>query len=307
MQGLADGGHIYVTYPVFDSAKGWLADRPSLGWARHGFYALKGISEPIEIVEVYDGRYVTPKPPKGGRKQRGLPGWSVVAVVFLLGIAAVIGVQYLRNTVFSPKPQVYFHDLRDTVVAIDAMFPLLLDETGTADTYELQNDLSPGRYGLWFVLNRSLYLHTFEVQPGENRINPQYERYELPLYSARFDLDEPGAQGTDQQEFPVTLFDAEWNEVPGEFDIRVELERQDQADVTGPDGEGGFSFVGELVVRHPEGETRVPIDMLQDYSPADKWGEYEVIHEGDRYSLEYKYSAFRSSIEIEVAGYYPRP
>ncbi len=45
IEGLADGGQIYMSYPVFDSAKGWLADQQKLDWKNHGRYLLKGILE----------------------------------------------------------------------------------------------------------------------------------------------------------------------------------------------------------------------------------------------------------------------
>ncbi|MFW6363410.1 MAG: hypothetical protein ACOC0D_06145, partial [Spirochaeta sp.] len=102
-------------------------------------------------------------------------------------------------------------------------------------------------------------------------------------------------------------FDDEWNEIQTSIEFSVEIEQQQRSDIVGPDGEDGFVFTGELQVNHPDGETTVPIHVLQDYSPAAKWGDYEVIYESDRYSLEYKYSVFQSTIEIEVAGYYPRP
>jgi class 3 adenylate cyclase len=31
IEAIADGGQIFMTYPVFDSAKGWLAERPDPG------------------------------------------------------------------------------------------------------------------------------------------------------------------------------------------------------------------------------------------------------------------------------------
>ncbi len=307
IEGLADGGQIFLTYPVFDSAKGWLADRPSLGWARHGFYALKGISEPIEIIEAYDRRYVTAKPPKSARRQGGLPSWTVLAAVFILGIFFAAGIQYLQETIFAPEPEVYIYNLQNTSVAVDDIFPLVLDETGTAGAYRLQHEISPGVHGMWTVNDRSLYLHTFEVEPGENRIIPDFERYEMPHFTAAFDMEEQTGPASRQQDYPVSLFDDEWNEIQTSIEFSVEIEQQQRSDIVGPDGEDGFVFTGELQVNHPDGETTVPIHVLQDYSPAAKWGDYEVIYESDRYSLEYKYAVFQSTIEIEVAGYYPRP
>ena len=48
VEGIADAGQIYLTYPVFDSARGWLASGTtgSLAWKSHGSWILKGIKEP---------------------------------------------------------------------------------------------------------------------------------------------------------------------------------------------------------------------------------------------------------------------
>ncbi|CAG1021724.1 partial putative protein, partial [Patescibacteria group bacterium] len=37
IESLADGGQIYLSYSVFDSAKGWLASHNNLLWKNHGF------------------------------------------------------------------------------------------------------------------------------------------------------------------------------------------------------------------------------------------------------------------------------
>ncbi len=83
VEGLADAGQIYLTYPVFDSARGWLASgkggvEPRLGggslaWKSHGNWQLKGIKEPVAIYEVVDTRHAQPRPPKAGRRRRAFP------------------------------------------------------------------------------------------------------------------------------------------------------------------------------------------------------------------------------------------
>jgi len=74
VEGLADAGQIYLTYPVFDSARGWLASGKggSLAWKSHGSWMLKGIREPVAIYEVVDSRLGKPRPPAGGRRARSL-------------------------------------------------------------------------------------------------------------------------------------------------------------------------------------------------------------------------------------------
>ena len=71
VEGLADAGQIYLTYPVFDSASGWLHAQAGrdLGWKLHGSYRLKGLGEPVEIYEVVDNRRRMPVAPTGARRQ----------------------------------------------------------------------------------------------------------------------------------------------------------------------------------------------------------------------------------------------
>lgn len=70
IEGLADGGQIYLSYSVFDSAKGWLTSHNNLIWQSHGFYYLKGIDEAIEIYEVLNKKQGKPKAPIHGKKKK---------------------------------------------------------------------------------------------------------------------------------------------------------------------------------------------------------------------------------------------
>jgi len=44
-------GQIYLSYPFFDNAKGWLTSHKNLLWQNHGRYHLKGIEEAIEFTK----------------------------------------------------------------------------------------------------------------------------------------------------------------------------------------------------------------------------------------------------------------
>ena len=65
VEGLADAGQIFLTYPVFDSARGWIATGAAgaLKWKSHGTWMLKGITEPVVIYEVVDQRHAQPRRP----------------------------------------------------------------------------------------------------------------------------------------------------------------------------------------------------------------------------------------------------
>ncbi|MFH1706377.1 MAG: adenylate/guanylate cyclase domain-containing protein [Planctomycetota bacterium] len=51
VEGPADGGQVFLTYAIFDSARGWLngAEDETIAWHLHGDYFVKGITEPLAI------------------------------------------------------------------------------------------------------------------------------------------------------------------------------------------------------------------------------------------------------------------
>ena len=103
VEALADAGQIFLTYPVFDSARGWLRAQAGreLGWKLHGSYFLKGVQEPVEIYEVCDQRR-RPVAPRGARRKSALlPVWLALGVM-LVGSAGIYGIARFQRT------EVYF-------------------------------------------------------------------------------------------------------------------------------------------------------------------------------------------------------
>ena len=90
IEGLADGGHVYVSYPVFDSAKTWLLDANNVGFKLHGSYHLKGIKKPEEIYEVYNTDLTKPQAPRRARRY-GLSTVSIAAVAVSV-LVVILGV-----------------------------------------------------------------------------------------------------------------------------------------------------------------------------------------------------------------------
>ena len=72
IESMASGGQIYMSYTVFDSAKGWLEAHNELVWTLHGAYFLKGIDKPVEIYEVCDPAITQPCPPAKGQRQAAI-------------------------------------------------------------------------------------------------------------------------------------------------------------------------------------------------------------------------------------------
>ena len=83
VMGLASGGQVLMTHPVYDSARGWL-EQSHLQWRDHGDYLLKGIPEATRIVEVCD-RDIEPRRPRGAPAAKPRrPAWLWGAVGLLL-------------------------------------------------------------------------------------------------------------------------------------------------------------------------------------------------------------------------------
>lgn len=98
IEGLAEGGHIYISYPVFDSVKSWLTESEYAACIYHGQYHLKGIEKPEDIYEVYAADGIKPQKPANARRAGQRP-WNQ-----LLGAAALICALLVVFVVFKPAP-----------------------------------------------------------------------------------------------------------------------------------------------------------------------------------------------------------
>jgi class 3 adenylate cyclase len=105
VEGLADGGQVFVTYNVLDSAKGWLVGKQQekIAWTSHGQYRLKGIDEAIEIFEVYHEGKVEPRAPRGVKREQNRLLLLIPMVLVLAAGLVVLGVFYFKNS--RPLPE----------------------------------------------------------------------------------------------------------------------------------------------------------------------------------------------------------
>lgn len=112
VESLAAGGHIYVSYPVFDSIKSWLMDAKSASSKFHGSYFLKGISKAEDIYEIYNTEITRHEAPKKARKKNSLfPALPLALVVILLGTAGLLYMYRSLSTVKTPKQTVAVQDI----------------------------------------------------------------------------------------------------------------------------------------------------------------------------------------------------
>lgn len=206
VEGLADAGQIFLTYPVFDSARGWLASDAArtLAWKAHGSYLLKGITEPVAIYEVVDKRAGAPRPPRGGRRKRTLlPLWAALAVL-VAGAAIALGATQIRRT------EVWFEGwATDVDTVVDQREKLLLSGEPSQVQRKSMTRLSPGRHLLrqdihWQVKN---YMEA-DIRRGKNVVTPRFTAAWLPDLSRRLDW-EPGNRSVQgREEFAYPLYDA---------------------------------------------------------------------------------------------------
>lgn len=89
VESLTPPGHVLMTHPVYDSAKGWLSDQ-QLSWHDHGHYVLKGIDEPTRMYEVNWPDGPEPVPLKGTPLKPKRRGFGVVAAACLVAVAAAL-------------------------------------------------------------------------------------------------------------------------------------------------------------------------------------------------------------------------
>ena len=180
VEGLAGGGHVYLTYSVFDSAKGWLAGRSGEAvWASHGRYRVKGIDEPLEIYEVFRPGAVKPQAPQGAKKQTNLPRFLPAAGLVLAGALAVMGfLAFARTTVT-------FEDLG---VRTDTTDVLLENKTRLQFEGEpgdhLRKCLTPIKTGPHLIYYDVSYITRYyspiTVVRGRNILRPSFEYFGMP-------------------------------------------------------------------------------------------------------------------------------
>ena len=90
VESLTPPGHILMTHPVYDSARGWLSDQ-TLTWHDHGHYVLKGIDDPTRMYEVNWPDGPEPIPLKGTPlKPNRRAFWNVTAAGLLVVVAALM-------------------------------------------------------------------------------------------------------------------------------------------------------------------------------------------------------------------------
>ncbi len=188
VEGLADGKQVYMTYPVFDSARGWIEQHRAgdISWKKHGAYFLKGIKEPIDIYEVADTSFIKPKSPQKGRKKRAIPTIGIILSLIILGVVlsfAIMQFQKIRVTLIEFWPEiVYFNKNGEK---------LLLDDGPIGKNRVLLNKKKSGNYLIYYDVSRMVrYYAPITIKRGKNNIDPDFKEYRLPSTYRTISLNE---------------------------------------------------------------------------------------------------------------------
>jgi class 3 adenylate cyclase len=193
IESLADGGQIYLSYPVFDSAKGWLANNDSLIWTLHGSYFLKGIKNPIEIYEVVDSNIGQPSPPKKGNRKRAIPKAFSSVLLIIAGVLIAFGFSTYQST------EVSFVRFYPERLMIDGEQLVVLDGTNSDDSRKSLIDIPKGHHVLHFDVSAATrYYAEVDVERGKNFLEPVFNAVRLPSFNHRQGIEEGNNQSSNK-------------------------------------------------------------------------------------------------------------
>ena len=178
VEGLAEGGHIFLTYSVFDSAKGHLEGGTG-SFVSHGRYQVKGIDEPLEIFEAYRQGAVKPSAPAAAKKKTGMPKLVPAIALVLLGALAVAGFMAFKKTT------VIFEDLgvrTDTTdVMLDHKTRLQLEGAPEDHLRKCLTAIEPGPHLIYYDVSYvTRYYSPLAVVRGKNILRPHFDYFGMP-------------------------------------------------------------------------------------------------------------------------------
>lgn len=184
IESLAGPNQIYMSLPVFDSAKGWIQDRDKISWQNHGFYYLKGIEKEVEIYQVYNRQTESPKPPQKGKKRRTIPSFLFTIIYLILGVVVGLGISNYE------KKAIYLFDFNIDYPIINGE-DLFLDGNPGDHKREVLNDLKIGEHILYYDVSPYLrYYSPITINRGENLIDPQFKEARTPYLELETSLED---------------------------------------------------------------------------------------------------------------------
>lgn len=297
VEAAADGGQIFLTYSVFDSARGWLADRNEFAWENHGKYLLKGINTPVDIYEVYDKRFRKPKPPQNLKKKRQIPSYFYLLLSVLIGVAITMGVLQIRKT------SVLFVSLPRDSVYLDRETMIYLEDVEGGDFKKPKEDLSPGNHTIHYdVSKKSRYYAQFEVKRGKNIIKPVFKETFLPgLQINAYYRDENSRSITRTKTYAYTIIDEENRQL--EKQATIDAQAEVMLDQENP-GQAVFSLRWSVLLDGQEIGSGDITDRNSISGSSRKYFKPVIIYEDETHFYFYEYVLIRDAVQFRVDSWF---
>jgi len=292
IESLADGGQIYLSYTVFDSAKGWLANHKNIRWQNHGRYYLKGIDEAIEIYEVLARENALPKAPLHGNKQRSSPKLLTSVILVLVTAAITAAVFYLQ------KAEVYLVRFYPEAMYLDNSQPIALAGEKPDQSRKVITDIKIGKHIVHYEVTHSdRYYADLDIQRGINNIELKFKELRLPSVQRYVSSLAKENKVQERQTFSYALYDNHGDKIPFNVDINLQLSSY-------PDGKNTDlihdQYAGAVTVNGKAYDIAAH-EFTRKRSDTDaQRSDPVLIYEDAYHAYYYKYRAYQVSFEFEV-------
>lgn len=306
IEALADGGHIYLSYPVFDSAKGWLSARKDLIWQFHGDYLLKGIGEPVAIYEVIASAAGPAKSPSKGTKVRRFPKLIASIALLLLGASLAAGIFWYQQT------EVWLQKPYPDALVLDQHQPLVLSGMQQDDARRSMTEIAPGKHLLHFPVTASdRYYAEIEVVRGSNQLKPKFIELRLPelFYRAEPVATEALVQGIEDHRngrYDYLLYDNNGEKLAYKSEVVLMVHRsiaeENGVSVFRAKIDGSVTVNGKTVVLGPI-ERSLAVD-----APGTGYTDWQPLYEDSlhqyvyRYLLSNTFQGNQRNVQVEISG-----
>jgi class 3 adenylate cyclase len=293
VESLADGGQIYLSYSVFDSAKGWLSNHKNLLWQNHGRYQLKGIEEAIEIYEVIDRDKGIPKPPLHGHKQRAVSKLAVGILLALvaIAIATLAAIFYYQNTT-----SVYFVRFYPDAMYLDNAQPIALAGEKTDQSRQVITEIKRGQHIVHYDVTKSdRYYAELNVNRGINNVELKFKELRLPDLLNRLDFNET-KQLLKHEAASYELYGHNGEKIPFSADLSLQINSEvdkNNSDVINDQFEGSLKINNKVYDIAPQHFThRLSDTEAKRFAPV-------LVYEDDYHAYYYKYYVYKTVFEFE--------
>ncbi|MFG1488947.1 adenylate/guanylate cyclase domain-containing protein [Oceanospirillum sp. HFRX-1_2] len=180
IEGLADGGQVFMSYTVFDSARSWLSHQTDYGWQSHGYFRLKGIREPVEVFEAWDKTLRKPAPPKNSKPIKNKPRGLYIGAAVLLGVAITLGLSAFKATDVRLKAPYPDHLYTQNWQKVP------LEGKDTDPQRRAAFEFEAKEYPLFYLISESSVRYGMvALERGDNLLTPNYKNYNLPAFYIR--------------------------------------------------------------------------------------------------------------------------